>query len=58
MNPTEILLRDYDPADAPSLLALWTSAGMATPGRGDDAAQIARTLAHGARTGDPVHNQL
>jgi ribosomal protein S18 acetylase RimI-like enzyme len=43
-------IRDYAPGDFPSVEAIWREAGMASPGRGDTADVVARTLRHeGAR---------
>jgi ribosomal protein S18 acetylase RimI-like enzyme len=37
-------IRDYRPGDFPAVEALWRTVGMATPGRGDSADVIDRTL--------------
>ncbi len=46
-NSTEITIRAYRPDDFPAIQELWDTTGLATPGRGDDAATIERTLAMG-----------
>ena len=42
-------VRDYVPADARAVLAVWGETGLGTPQRGDTPEVIARTLAAGGR---------
>jgi ribosomal protein S18 acetylase RimI-like enzyme len=42
-------VRDFVPADAPAVLAVWRETGLASPQRADTPATIARTLAAGGR---------